>query len=69
MQHYEIFLKKTSAGVEKLSFCLGLALILVLTSHSCVVKARFLVKFFGGLTGENIILQQIDNIWTKEKQI
>lgn len=31
VQHYEIFLKKISAGVEKLSFCLGLALILVLT--------------------------------------
>ena len=31
VQHYEKFLKKTSAGVEKLSFCLGLALILFLT--------------------------------------
>ena len=27
VQHYEIFLKKTSAGVKKLSFSLGLALI------------------------------------------
>ena len=25
VQHYEIFLKKTSAGVKKLSFSLGLA--------------------------------------------
>ena len=30
VQHYEIFLKKTSAGVEKLSFSLGLALIFFL---------------------------------------
>ncbi|OUP31926.1 hypothetical protein B5F25_10070, partial [Bacteroides sp. An19] len=30
VQHYEIFLKKTSAGVKKLSFSLGLALIFFL---------------------------------------
>ncbi|OUO51422.1 hypothetical protein, partial [Bacteroides sp. An279] len=30
VQHYEIFLKKTSLGVKKLSFSLGLALIFFL---------------------------------------
>ena len=30
VQHYEIFLKKTSLGVRKLSFSLGLALIFFL---------------------------------------